>query len=355
MEKIKTVKLATKHIRIDGGTQTRESLDESVVSEYAEVMQSGESFEPCVVFYDGSNNWLADGFHRYFAAVKTGKSLVCEQRQGSKRDAIFYSTGANGTHGLRRSNQTKRNAVTKLLEDAEWSARSDNWIADHCKVSHPFVAGIRKEVTCNISSQTERVARDGRVINTENIGAKASTLTPSNSTGLEDEVFPDAFDDTTPEPDEIEEFEPVPTTLQQRAADATVVRDTIGESSTTQAANEINENELTDEEWLITLPLFEYLIATGGKALLLKSDALSWRSMQQGKAFGAFKAAAHKAFNFNNASTPLSQVVSRACYLKHPREWGACVKCRAAGCSECGYAGYALDAGLTVEQLGARE
>jgi len=44
---------------------------------------------------------------------------------GTQRDAILHSVGANATHGLRRSNQDKRKAVVTLLEDNEWCQWSD--------------------------------------------------------------------------------------------------------------------------------------------------------------------------------------------------------------------------------------
>lgn len=46
------------------------------------------------------------------------------------RDAILYSCGANDRHGLRRTNEDKRRAVKKSLEDPEWSGWSSNKIAE---------------------------------------------------------------------------------------------------------------------------------------------------------------------------------------------------------------------------------
>jgi hypothetical protein len=52
---------------------------------------------------------------------------VCE---GSRRDAILYAVGANASHGLKRTNRDKRNAVRVLLKDPEWSRRQDVRTAD---------------------------------------------------------------------------------------------------------------------------------------------------------------------------------------------------------------------------------
>lgn len=136
-----TVLLRLDQVKLDGGTQARESIDESVVAEYAENV---ESLPRPVVFFDGSEYWLADGFHRYHAYRKAG--IVGAEfvvRTGTRREAILYSVGANAEHGLRRSNADKRRAVETLLEDAEWSGWSDREIAKMCRVSHPFVASLR--------------------------------------------------------------------------------------------------------------------------------------------------------------------------------------------------------------------
>src|SRR5690606_34524473 len=119
----------------DGGTQSRASINREVVADYSEVLRSGGVFPPIVVFFDGRSYWLADGFHRYEAYAHIGAYEVpAEIRQGSQRDAVLYSVGANSAHGLRRSNDDKRRAVLTLLSDPEWSAWSDREVARACGV-----------------------------------------------------------------------------------------------------------------------------------------------------------------------------------------------------------------------------
>ena len=131
-------------IRIDGGTQARVALNQDTVSEYAEAYRQGAEFPPVIVFFDGADRWLADGFHRYFGAVAAGLTQIREKvTPGTKRDAVLYSLNANATHGLRRTNADKRKAVETLLADAEWAEWSDREIAKQCGVGHPFVAAIR--------------------------------------------------------------------------------------------------------------------------------------------------------------------------------------------------------------------
>ena len=134
-------------IRTDGGTQPREYLNELVLSEYAESMAEGAEFPPVVVFFDGDYYWLADGFHRFFAAKKCGvRDLVAEVRQGARRAARLYAVGANAAHGLRRTNADKRRAALTLLQDEEWQRWSNREIARQCGVTHTFVAKLRREL-----------------------------------------------------------------------------------------------------------------------------------------------------------------------------------------------------------------
>ena len=57
-------------IRMDGGTQPLAELQKEVMEDYAELMRAGVKFPPIVVFHDGDNYWLADGFHRMGAALR---------------------------------------------------------------------------------------------------------------------------------------------------------------------------------------------------------------------------------------------------------------------------------------------
>jgi len=134
-------------IRIDGGTQSRAKIDQDVVAEYSDLIKSGTIFPPVTVFYDGVDYFLADGFHRYFANRKAGTpNILVELHEGTLRDAILHSFGANHNHGLRRTAADKRKAVMTMLQDIEWQDWSDREIAKHCHVSPMLVATVRKEL-----------------------------------------------------------------------------------------------------------------------------------------------------------------------------------------------------------------
>jgi len=141
-------------IRIDGSTQPRVELNQDTVAEYAEAYRAGEKLPPVKLFFDGSDYWLADGFHRYFAAKTAGKKSIQEDiTPGSKRDAVLFSLSANSKHGLKRSNADKRKAVKTLLDDAEWSKWSNEKIAATCAVSPHTVADIKRAHSANAESE----------------------------------------------------------------------------------------------------------------------------------------------------------------------------------------------------------
>jgi hypothetical protein len=179
-------RLALASISIDGGTQARAELDPDVIEDYAAAIEDGATFPPIIVYYDGKTYWLADGFHRHAAAGKAGLSdIASDVRQGTRRDAILHSVGANAEHGLRRNNEDKRRAVKTLLNDTEWSEWSDREIGRRCHVSAPFVAKQRG-VTVNVYSETERrfTTRHGTAatMKTSNIGSTKAPARPVTRT-----------------------------------------------------------------------------------------------------------------------------------------------------------------------------
>jgi hypothetical protein len=142
-------------IRVDGGTQTRAKLDDDHVQTLADLLASGAKFDNApIVFYDGSEYWLADGFHRIAAHKRANIHAVnCSVRQGALRDAILFSVGANDEHrGLRRTNADKRRAVEMLLRDAEWQKKSDRWVAEQCRVGKTMVLAMRAELVAKTDS-----------------------------------------------------------------------------------------------------------------------------------------------------------------------------------------------------------
>lgn len=196
-------------IRLDGGTQSRAALDSAWVDELAAVVKDGErALDPVVVFHDGSDYWLADGFHRVAACARAGRAIIrAEVRQGTRRDAVLFACGANATHGLRRTNADKRRAVETLLRDEEWSGWSNQEIARRCGVSPSTVATVRSELTQKVGESTtpqSRKGADGRTINTANIGRKPAEAPPAPAPPVEAPAAPvrPVVAPPAPEPDE---------------------------------------------------------------------------------------------------------------------------------------------------------
>jgi len=191
-------------IRIDGGTQPRCQIDEALVAEYAEAYADGAEFPPVVVFLDGVDHWLADGFHRVHGAHRAGLDQVrVDLRAGTLRDAVLYSVGANAAHGQRRTNPDKRKAVLTLLEDEEWSGWSNVEIANRCGVGHTLVNTIRGSLDFASSEPRTYTDRHGNVntMNVENIGRtpkwreEMGTVSPRKAAGY-GEVSPNAHQPT---------------------------------------------------------------------------------------------------------------------------------------------------------------
>lgn len=150
-------------IRCDCGTQIRTSIHESTVDEYTEAMKEGADFPPLVVFHDGSQYVLADGFHRFMAASRRGYSqFSAEIHPGTKSDALKYALRANSKHGLKRTNADKRRSVELAL--AEWPTLSNRELARVCAVHHDLVGEVRKaQVAESASSLPEtRIGGDGK-------------------------------------------------------------------------------------------------------------------------------------------------------------------------------------------------
>ena len=91
--------LTLDEIRRDGGTQPRAAIDLKHVKLLEEQMEDGFTLEAIAVFYDGKSYWLADGFHRWQAHHNRSEEVIaCVIHQGSRRDAVLYSVGANADH-----------------------------------------------------------------------------------------------------------------------------------------------------------------------------------------------------------------------------------------------------------------
>lgn len=155
-----TKPLKISEIRIDGGTQSRVQLDESHVAELRLAVPG--TLPPVSVYWDGTDYWLVDGFHRVSAAREMGDPTIqATIKNGTRREAIRASLTANIGHGLKRSNADKRKAIDTLLADQEWSRMSDRAIAGELFVDNETVAARRSVLQTGGSASPTRVGKDG--------------------------------------------------------------------------------------------------------------------------------------------------------------------------------------------------
>lgn len=179
-------------IRTDGGTQARAGLDANTVDEYRQLLtdngfnDAGQPVwpfrDPVVLFYDGSEYWLGDGFHRVEACRRAGRFVIAaEVKAGTRRDAVLFAAGANSSHGLRRTRADVRRAIQLLLDDPEWSQWSDREIARQVHCDHKTVGSMRAAASGEIP-QIRTFSRNGKTyeMDTAAIGSSQDDNTSKN-------------------------------------------------------------------------------------------------------------------------------------------------------------------------------
>jgi hypothetical protein len=147
-------------IAFDAGTQIRASINESVVAEYADRMTDGVEFPPIVLFHDGNQHYLADGFHRFMAARRNEfRDIEADVRAGTKQDALWFALGAN-KHGLQLTSVDKKHAV--LLAINSFPDRSQNQIAAQVGCSQRYVSTLKEQVRTTSNLPQTVIGKDNK-------------------------------------------------------------------------------------------------------------------------------------------------------------------------------------------------
>jgi hypothetical protein len=212
-------KIEISAIRTDGGTQARLKLDHDVVKEYAECMKDGDKFPPVIVFHDGSEYWLANGFHRYFATKSNGElEIECEVKQGTLDDAVLYAFSADGRQGLSRSAEDNRNIIIRMIQHPVWGKWSNAEIAKHVGVSKMTVGRVKaslekdqKEPAPTKKKYTDKHGNES-TIETKNLGKK--------------KVKPEPEPEPEPEPDD-DVVRELTDTINSLSQENTILKDQI--------------------------------------------------------------------------------------------------------------------------------
>ena len=163
-------------IRRDGGTQARVGLNIEAIADYSAAMLRGDKFPPVVVFYDGTDYWMADGFHRAAAAEQAGiQEIEADVRSGIRRDAWLFAMKSNDKHGLRPTNADKRHKVIMALEEDEFYELPNTKIAEMCSVDEGLVRKIKKELDSDSPSTFQNPAnfKENKIANFRNRAEEA--------------------------------------------------------------------------------------------------------------------------------------------------------------------------------------
>lgn len=133
-------------ITLDPKLMMRVSLNQDIIDEYAQDMLDGDKFPPVIIFNDGDNNFLVEGFKRYHACKKNGFEIIdADVRMGTYDDAFDYAlTVANRINGERYSQEDKRYQLNMALDMPRYAGKSDRELGRILKVSHTFVSNTRK-------------------------------------------------------------------------------------------------------------------------------------------------------------------------------------------------------------------
>lgn len=146
-------------IVFDAGTQVRAAIDPQVVTDYAEQMTEGATFPPIVLFHDGTQHYLADGFHRFMAAQRIqAKDIAADVQPGTKEDAVWFALGANRTNGKRLTEADKTHAVALAIR--MWPQRLHTEIAAQVGCSPSLVSKASSKYT----SESGRHVLTGRAL-----------------------------------------------------------------------------------------------------------------------------------------------------------------------------------------------
>lgn len=140
--------------------QMREDIDFDHVDSLKEHL---DELPPIELYEDSTTGkyYIGDGWHRFLAhKLEKKKTIRAIIHLGGRKAAILRAIGANAEHNaLRRTNRDKRKAVifalksySTIFSDSKISARE---IARACRVTHPFVLKIQKEVVTVTTSKNK--------------------------------------------------------------------------------------------------------------------------------------------------------------------------------------------------------
>jgi hypothetical protein len=158
--------LRLEQIKILPQLQPRANLSTERVAQYAEALESGESFPPLVCWTDGKTIWLSQGFHRSAACAAVGQEEVeAIVHKGTFQDAQWDAAGSNVEHdktGIPRRPGDKRRAIEIALEARPKASNCE--IANQVSVAESWVRTIRNSIFAHSEDahSAREVQRNGK-------------------------------------------------------------------------------------------------------------------------------------------------------------------------------------------------
>lgn len=173
-------------IRRDGDTQVRVSLNQLVVTQYAQLMAEGTEFPPIRVWFDEVHYWLSDGFHRVAAAESSGIAhLNAEVLRGTLSAARWDSYRSNATHGLRRTRADIEFLISRAIMHPYCHSLSNREIARHLNIPESTLRRWRGKVAAPNGADGNRVVTRGDSCYSMSINGIGQKRRSDSGSGLE--------------------------------------------------------------------------------------------------------------------------------------------------------------------------
>jgi hypothetical protein len=155
------------HIDLKASPKVRASIRKDVVEEYFDAYEAKVKMPEVVLFEIEKDHFLiADGMHRVSAMLEFPEiskwAWTMDVRKGDYVECLRFALRANERHGLRRSNEDKRQAAVTALK--EFPKVSNVQLAEIAVVSDGLIAELRKDLTnANIIPKSDKTTgKDGK-------------------------------------------------------------------------------------------------------------------------------------------------------------------------------------------------
>lgn len=188
----------------DKELEVRAEIDQDTIQDYYDAMETEEDlkkFPPVTVYFDGCRYWLADGHHRYWAALRRGYTkMTVRVIDGTHDEAILAAVKLNINHGLRFKNDDWEKIIELVAGKEQWKKLTNRELARELGCHEKTIRNHRPDDSVADQSATEkRIGKDGKMYKARKTKApgRAPTLTPDARKTPQAENVPTEPDRTT--------------------------------------------------------------------------------------------------------------------------------------------------------------